>query len=83
MSKLCGREAAMSDRLPLNWFAIAGSSLAFGLLHGAWMAGTLAGTPVRRARYRHGRVLDAVLAHMVTNALVTAYVLLTAQWVYW
>lgn len=83
LSKLCGREAAMNDKLPLNWFAIAGSSLAFGLLHGAWMAGTLAGFLYAWARYRRGRVLDAVLAHMVTNALVTIYVLLTSQWVYW
>ena len=73
----------MIERLPLNWIAIAASSLAFGLLHGAWLAGTLAGLAYAWARYRRARVLDAVLAHMVTNALVTIYVLLTARWVYW
>ena len=83
LSRLCGREPAMIDRLPLNWIAIAGSSLAFGMLHGAWLAGTLAGLAYAWARYRRARVLDAVLAHMVTNALVTIYVLLTARWVYW
>lgn len=83
LSRLCGREPAMIDRLPLNWIAIAGSSLAFGMLHGAWLAGTLAGFAYAWARYRRARVLDAVLAHMVTNALVTVYVLLTARWVYW
>lgn len=83
ISRLCRREPAMNDRLPVNWFAIGLSSLAFGVLHGAWLAGSFAGLLYALARYWRGRVWDAVVAHMLTNALVTVYVLSTREWTYW
>lgn len=59
------------------------SSLCFGALHSQWIAGTVAGIAFGLARYRRGKVLDAVLAHAVTNGLLAAYVLLSGQWSYW
>ena len=59
------------------------SSLAFGVLHGAWLAGTVAGLAFGLARLRRGRLLDAVVAHAVANALLAAYAIGWRQWSYW
>ena len=52
------------------------SSVLFGALHGRWLAGTVAGLCPAWALYRRGRVDDAILAHAITNALITADVLI-------
>lgn len=83
LSRLSGREPSMVDRLPLSWLAIGISALSFGLLHGAWLAGTAAGLIYVWVRYRRGEVMDAVFAHATTNALVTVYVFGTGEWSGW
>lgn len=59
---------------PRAWtaLAVAGSSAAFGALHGQWLAGTLAGLAFAAAKLRRGRLGDAVLAHAVANAVLAA-----------
>jgi exosortase E/protease (VPEID-CTERM system) len=66
-----------------TWLSFLVSSALFGLLHGRWLAGTLAGMVYALALYRRGRVGDAVLAHAVTNALLAVYVLITGSWWLW
>lgn len=64
--------------------AILVSSVAFGVMHGnRWLAGTFAGLIYAWAFRRHNRLGDAALAHAVTNALLAATVLLTANWQLW
>lgn len=63
--------------------ALCFSSLAFGALHGAWIAGTLAGLAFGLVQARRGRTGDAIIAHMVSNALVSAQVLLLGHWGLW
>ena len=73
-------------RIPLtevSWLGIAVSSLAFGALHGRFVAGTLAGLAYALAAKREGRLIDAVVAHATTNALLAAYVLITRNWSVW
>jgi len=73
-------------RVPLtkvSWLGIAVSSLAFGALHGRFVAGTLAGLAYAVAAKRGGRLIDAVVAHATTNALLAAYVLITGNWSVW
>ncbi len=53
-----------------TWLSLIVSSLLFGLLHQHLLAGTLAGAAFALALYRRGRVGDAILAHMVSNALI-------------
>lgn len=65
------------------WTAFVLSSLAFGLLHGRWLAGTLAGMAFAAAQYRRGRLADAVVAHITANALVAWAVLVWGQWSLW
>jgi len=67
----------------MTWVAMIVSSALFGLLHGRWLAGALAGLLYALALRRRGRVSDAVLAHAVTNGLIAAYVLTTGTWSLW
>ena len=62
---------------------VAASSLVFGVLHSAWVAGILAGVAYAAVRLYRGRIADAVMAHAVTNLLLSAYVLNTGNWSYW
>lgn len=54
----------------LSWPAIVISSLIFGVLHQAILAATVAGVCFALAARHRGHLSDAILAHMVTNALL-------------
>ncbi|MDX1928946.1 MAG: exosortase E/protease, VPEID-CTERM system [Pirellulaceae bacterium] len=67
-----------------SWVALVVSSVAFGMLHpGRWLAGTIAGLLYGIAYYRKGSVMDAVLAHATTNALIAAEAILLSRWYLW
>lgn len=66
-----------------SWMSLLISSLLFGMMHGNWLAGTLAGITYAVAVHRRGRLLDAVLAHATTNALLAGYVLASGAWTLW
>jgi membrane protease YdiL (CAAX protease family) len=59
------------------------SSDLFGMLHGRWLAGTLAGIGYALALRQRGQLLDAVMAHMTTNALIATYLLSQQAWFLW
>jgi exosortase E/protease (VPEID-CTERM system) len=66
-----------------SWFSFMLTSVLFGLLHERWVAGTLAGMGYALALYRHRQLGDAVVAHMITNALIAIFVLAQARWSLW
>lgn len=66
-----------------SWLSFLGSSLIFGILHERWLAGFIAGMSYALIQYRHGRIGDAVAAHMTTNALIALSVLVFGQWSLW
>jgi CAAX prenyl protease-like protein len=66
-----------------TWFSFVVSSVAFGALHGRWLAGTLAGMAYALTLYRRGELADAVVAHATTNALLAIFVLTTDSWGLW
>jgi len=66
-----------------TWLSFVVSSVAFGLLHGRWLAGTVAGMAYAAALYRRGEIGEAVYAHMTTNALIAGYVLWFGHWSMW
>ena len=79
-------QAADFESVPIGrftWLSFLISSLLFGLLHGRWLAGTLAGMFYAASLYRRRDLAEPVLAHAVTNALIAAYVLLTGTWSLW
>ena len=55
----------------------------FGMMHGRFLAGTLAGVALALTLSRRGRLADAVVAHGTANALIAVYVLTTHQWSLW
>jgi CAAX prenyl protease-like protein len=68
----------------ITWFALLGSSIAFGALHGdRWISGTVAGLLYGFAAAHRGKLGDAVIAHAATNALLAVYVLFCNQWQLW
>jgi exosortase E/protease (VPEID-CTERM system) len=56
------------------------SSVAFGLLHSDWLAGTVAGLAFALAQQRRGRVTDAMIAHAVANLLLALAALVLGAW---
>ena len=66
-----------------TWISWIGSSALFGAVHGRWLAGTLVGLLYALALYRRRELMDAVVAHAITNALIAACVLATGQWGLW
>jgi exosortase E/protease (VPEID-CTERM system) len=78
--------AADFESVPVGrftWLSLLGSSLAFGLVHGRWLAATLAGMAYAYAVYRNGRLCDAVVAHLVSNALIALCVIAFGNWGLW
>jgi CAAX prenyl protease-like protein len=58
--------------------------LLFGSEHGAyWEVGLIAGAIYNWWLIRTGNLADCVVAHAVTNGLLSVYVLATGQWQYW
>ena len=56
---------------PVHLGVVPPSSVAFGLLHGRWLAGTMAGMAYALAVYRRGKLGDAIVAHATTNGLTS------------
>jgi exosortase E/protease (VPEID-CTERM system) len=67
-----------------SWFAVLASSVIFGALHGhRWIAGSLAGLVYALSVIRTGRLGNAVVAHVTTNALLAVDVLVFHRWDLW
>lgn len=78
--------AADFEQVPpgrFTWLSFLGSSLLFGLVHGRWLAGTLAGMAYAGAVYRRGKLADAVVAHLTTNGLIALTALIGEKWALW
>ena len=83
LARLAGKVPTIDQPVPFTWLSFLVSSVLFGLLHDAWVAGVLAGMAYALARYRRGRLGDAVVAHMTTNLLLSLYAITTQHWSYW
>ncbi len=60
--------------------AIAVSSVAFGILHGRWVAAGLAGVVFALVLLRKGRLSDAIVSHAVANGIVAAGAVWEGDW---
>jgi exosortase E/protease (VPEID-CTERM system) len=68
----------------VGWIPLLVTSLAYGILDGAlWLAGIAAGIVFATLLIRTRRMGEAVAAHVITNALICASVLLWHQWQLW
>jgi exosortase E/protease (VPEID-CTERM system) len=80
LCRLSSQPVVIRGSIPFSLIGFAVSSLAFGLLHGAWIAGTLAGLVYAVVRYRSSHIADAMVAHGLTNALLFGYALYSGRW---
>lgn len=62
---------------------LAVSSLAFGLMHADILVATLAGLAYGALAAWRGRIGDAIIAHAVTNFLISVHVLALGAWSCW
>lgn len=74
-----------AEQVPIGsftWVSFLGSSLAFGLFHGVqlWFPATLAGIAFAAALYHRRKLVDAIVAHATTNALLGFYAVFTGAW---
>lgn len=83
LRKLAGDDFEQTAPSRFAWVPFIVTSIAFGLLHTRWLAGTLAGMAYAWALYRHGRLADAMTAHMITNGLIALAVLIWGRWTLW
>ena len=83
IGRLAGGNFDADKRLHFSWVAWILSSVLFGLLHSAWLAGMAAGLVYGLVRYHRNKLADAIVAHAVTNLLLSGYVLSTGSWSMW
>ena len=63
-----------------RWVAVAASTAAFAALHSRWELAALAGVVYAVLVLRSGRVTDAILAHVASNAVIAAWAVATGAW---
>src|SRR5690606_18176143 len=80
LCRLSRRPVSLIGPLPISIAAIAFSSLAFGALHGAWLAGTLAGLIFAAVRLHCKSLASAIVAHGVANLMICLYAAATGSW---
>jgi exosortase E/protease (VPEID-CTERM system) len=66
-----------------SWPALMVSSLAFGLVHNEWFAGSLAGAVYAWLSTRRGGLSNAVAAHALTNLCIALEVTAWGHWWLW
>jgi exosortase E/protease (VPEID-CTERM system) len=81
MRRLQSREFESLAYERVGWFAVAASSVLFGIAHGAlWLPGCIAGFAYGWIVRRQGHLGEAVAAHVTTNFLVAVVALGSGSW---
>ena len=80
LCKLSRSTHYVSGPLPFVAIGMVGSSLAFGALHGAWLAGSVAGALYGLLRWRSDSIWPAIIAHGVTNAAIFIFAYGSGRW---
>jgi CAAX prenyl protease-like protein len=67
----------------LSPFAVVASSLAFAVVHQEWLLAFLTGVAFALLVRKTEQVVDLVVAHASSNAVIALWVLVTGQYGYW
>jgi CAAX prenyl protease-like protein len=67
----------------VSWRAIVVSSVLFASEHQLWLAGLIAGFVYAMLYVRSGNLWVPVISHVVTNAVLGAWILETGNWRFW
>ncbi|BCD97213.1 hypothetical protein MARGE09_P1414 [Marinagarivorans cellulosilyticus] len=80
LCKFSRSESYVTGPIPFVLTGMAISSLAFGALHGAWLAGTVAGLFYGLVRWRSDSIWPSIVAHSVTNAALFIFAVAAGRW---
>lgn len=80
LARLAKSENYTAGPLPRVWLALVVSSLAFGAMHGAWLAGAVAGGIYGYVRWCSPSINEAIWAHSITNGLLCIFAIATGAW---
>ena len=83
LHRLIGRDFTKVLYEQWNWPAVLVSSVPFAAAHQQWIGGFVVGVAYAYAQKRRGLLSDAIIAHAVTNALITMQVLVAGHWSLW
>jgi exosortase E/protease (VPEID-CTERM system) len=83
LSRLSRMDLVLLGRVRYSWIAVLVSSVLFGVLHDAWLAGTLAGLAYGWLRQHSDSIWSPIVAHAATNALLAAFVISTGNLSFW
>ncbi|MFN0196094.1 MAG: exosortase E/protease, VPEID-CTERM system [Planctomycetaceae bacterium] len=83
MRRLASRQFEEVIPASVAWQWVVISSVMFGMLHGRWLAGILAGLCYALEYRRRGRLSDPIVAHATSNLAIAAVVLLGGRWSLW
>ena len=81
LNRISGEALKTDGKIAFSVLAFFTSSILFGLLHGDWLAGSLAGAVFAIARYRSETVASPILAHASANAFVGIWAIATKNWI--
>lgn len=82
-SRISQQKIKLVGKIPFYWPTLLVSSVLFGLMHSNLLAGIVAGLIYGVVRFRGNSVMDAVIAHAMTNLLLSLYVISTGNWSLW
>lgn len=68
-------------KISLKAFVV--TTLLFGFEHNLWLAGIVAGAAFSVLYVRHRTLWSPVLAHALTNGLLSIWIVTTGNWTYW
>lgn len=80
ISRLSGQVISTTHKPTFSLFALIVSAVLFGLLHNAWLAGTVAGLLFAYVRFRSESITSCILAHSTANILVTTWAVYSGNW---
>ncbi|MFO1090346.1 MAG: exosortase E/protease, VPEID-CTERM system [Hyphomicrobiales bacterium] len=63
-----------------SWLSFVVATVAFAILHDRWVAAFLAGAVYAGLLYRHNRLTDPIVAHMVSNATIVAWAIMMSDY---
>ena len=80
ISRLSGQNIEINTKINFSLASLIISSVLFGLLHDAWLVGTIAGILFAYSRFRSRVITDPIVAHGTANIFVAVWASRTGNW---
>ncbi len=80
LCRLSASESFIRGKITFSGLPVVTTSIAFGLLHSAWLAGIVAGLIFALVRIRSSHIGDVIVCHALVNLLIFIYAAVTGNW---